>query len=180
MSDLKSPITRKTLHLSAIRFVLLRGLILVVAVPVMGVAAYYSGETELALSNVVFLCIAGSILTLLILTVLTFLLTLKSFNLIAKQEAFFGLNFHEEMERFHITEPVNMNRDWFIDASTTDIIVLRRAFIVDIKWRRGGIRFTSQVNVIVIGADGIEYRISASRHILNNLLKWFTNPEISN
>ena len=116
---------------------------------------------------------------------LTFFPAINSYNtytgmsLLTGQEKFFGFRFCDEMARLNIHETVWKSRNWFIDTRKSGLIAVRRDFIVNLETYNPLTTSLTLEKIIVNGADGRRYIISAHCDVMNSFKKWLLENEFS-
>jgi len=114
----------------------------------------------------------GAAFLLLFFIVIGSLHLLPGFVRIAKQEAFFGIRFRDEMQNEQIRETEHVSRSWFISAQTAGVIVFRAGFITRIDEVESYYRGPIASQIMITTANGRKMKIVGHYETINSLLKW--------
>ena len=171
----KRYITKMTLYLNAIKRHFVMGILIGSVFTVLVLLGYFFGNTT-TLSDVARVALTGTLPFALFSVVFHSYMPVPGMYRLAKQEKFLGFRFREEMEKYHISKPACKSRDWFIDISKSNVIVFRRDFIVSIG--ETNYRILNDIfrkKIIVVGADGERYAVTAHHRVINDFRKWFSD-----
>jgi hypothetical protein len=172
MRNRKKFITKITLYTRAMKLFFGLGMSLGIFMVAMIIIVPFFTDNPLGFRESVEFGIFSIVTPLLLFTIIGSLHLLPGFLRLAKQEAFFGVRFRDEMRSAQINKTEHVSKDWFISARAAGVVVFRKGFITSVGKIERQYRRTLASRVQITTADGSNIRIEAHFETVDLLLKW--------